>query len=324
MKRACAADARTAGATAPASAAVESHAFELPLDAAGERFDHAVARALPQFSRTRLKAWIEAGRVTLDGVVVEPDWTVNGGERVVVTPAADRQLASHAAEPIALSIVHEDAALIVVDKPAGRVVHPGSGNWQGTLMNALLHHDPMLAALPRAGIVHRLDKDTSGLMVVAKTLAAQTYLVRQLAAHTVKREYVAVASGDVARGGTVDAPVGRHPTRRTKMAVVATGKPARTHYSVVERFGVATLLRCVLETGRTHQIRVHFASLGHPLVGDSVYGKRSTVPFARQALHATRLSLIHPVSRQSCTWDSAVPADFAALLDRLRARGPSS
>jgi len=303
-----------------APTAVDAHAFHLPGDVAGERFDHALARSLPQFSRTRLKAWIEAGRVTLDGAIVAPDRTVNGGERVVVTPAADPRSTAHAAEAIALTIVHEDAAIIVIDKPAGLVVHPGSGNWQGTMMNALLHHEPSLAALPRAGIVHRLDKDTSGLMVVAKTLAAQTDLVRQLAAHTVKREYLAVANGDVARGGTVDAPVGRHPTRRTKMAVVATGKPARTHYSVVERFGVATFLRCVLETGRTHQIRVHLASLGHPLLGDPAYGKHSAVPFARQALHATMLSLVHPVTRQSCTWESAVPGDFASLLDSLRAR----
>jgi 23S rRNA pseudouridine1911/1915/1917 synthase len=187
-------------------------------------------------------------------------------------------------------------------------------------MNALLHHEPTLAALPRAGIVHRLDKDTSGLMVVAKTLAAQTDLVRQLAAHTVKREYLALATGDMTTAGTIDAPVGRHPTRRTKMAVVATGKPARTHYSVLERFGIATLVRCVLETGRTHQIRVHFASLGHPLVGDPAYGKRSIVPFPRQSLHAATLSLVHPATRRDCTWSSALPADFAALLDSLRAR----
>jgi len=311
-------------ATAPASdAPVESYAFDVPAAAAGERFDQALARALPQFSRTRLKAWIEAGRVTLDDVIVEPRHKLAGGERVVVTPMSDPQAAAHAAEPIALAIVHEDAALIVVDKPPGLVVHPGSGNWQGTLMNALLHHTPSLAALPRAGIVHRLDKDTSGLIVVAKTLTAQTDLVRQLAARTVKREYLAVASGDVGRGGTIDAPIGRHPTRRTKMAVVATGKPARTHYTVVERFGVATLLRCALETGRTHQIRVHFASLGHPLVGDPAYGRRSAIAFARQALHAARLALVHPVSREPCEWNAAPPADFEALLASLRARSAS-
>ena len=301
-------------------APAQTHAFDIPAAAAGERFDQVLARALPQFSRTRLKTWIEAGRVTLDGALVEPSRRLQGGERVVVTPAYDPQAVAHAAEPIALSIVHEDAALIVIDKPPGLVVHPGSGNWQGTLMNALLHHAPSLSALPRAGIVHRLDKDTSGLMVVAKTLTAQTDLVRQLAARNVKREYLAIARGDVTRGGTIDAPIGRHPTRRTKMAVIAKGKPARTHYTVVERFGVATLLRCALETGRTHQIRVHFASLGHPLVGDPVYGRSNALRFARQALHATRLALVHPVSREACAWTSPPPADFAELLASLRAQ----
>jgi 23S rRNA pseudouridine1911/1915/1917 synthase len=304
------------GADAPG----ESYVFEVPAHAAGERFDHALAQALPQFSRTRLKAWIESGRVTLDGALAEPKQKLAGGERVVVTPQADPRSGADLAEPIALSIVHEDAALVVVDKPSGLVVHPGSGNWQGTLMNALLHHLPSLAALPRAGIVHRLDKDTSGLMVVAKTLAAQTDLVRQLAARTIKREYLAIANGDVSHAGTIDAPIGRHPTRRTKMAVVATGKPARTHYGVVERFGVATLVRCTLETGRTHQIRVHFASLGHPLVGDPVYGRAGAVSFERQALHATRLALVHPVSREQCEWSAPPPPDFAALLASLRNR----
>jgi 23S rRNA pseudouridine1911/1915/1917 synthase len=299
-----------------------AHRFDVPASAAGERLDQALAHALPQFSRSRLKAWIERGRVTLDGAIVEPRHKLRGGERVVVTPIADPATTAHAAEPIPLSIVHEDSALVVVDKPSGLVVHPGSGNWQGTLMNALLHHAPALAALPRAGIVHRLDKDTSGLMVVAKTLAAQTDLVRQIAARTVKREYLAVASGDVARNGTIDAPIGRHPTRRTKMAVVSSGKPARTHYAIVERFRVATLLRCALETGRTHQIRVHFASLGHPLVGDPVYGRSIAIAFGRQALHAATLALVHPASRVPCVWHAPLPADFEALVAALRAKRP--
>jgi 23S rRNA pseudouridine1911/1915/1917 synthase len=275
---------------------------------------------LPQYSRSRLRAWIDAGRVTVDGIAPDPTRKVRGDEHVVVRTVAEPLGASLSPEAISLAIVHEDAALIVVDKPAGLVVHPGAGNRAGTLQNALLHHAPALAAVPRAGIVHRLDKDTTGLLVVAKTIPAQTDLARQLAARSVKREYAALVEGDLARGGSVDAPIGRHPTRRTTMAVVAKGKPARTHYDVVERLGLATLLACRLETGRTHQIRVHLASLGHPLVGDPAYGKRSTLRFARQALHAARLSLVHPVSGALCTWESALPPDFAALLLDLRSR----
>ncbi len=296
------------------------HVVDLAADAAGRRFDATLAAALPQYSRSRLRAWIDAGRVTVDGVVPDPTQKVRGDERVLVRALAEPLGASVAAEAIALTVIHEDATLIVIDKPAGLVVHPGAGNRAGTLQNALLHHAPQLAAVPRAGIVHRLDKDTSGLLVVAKTLEAQTDLVRQLAARSVKREYVALVAGDMRRGGTVDAPIGRHPTRRTTMAVVATGKPARTHYDVVERFGVATLLACRLETGRTHQIRVHLASLGHPLVGDPAYGKRSAVRFGRQALHAARLALVHPATGALRTWESPLPADFAELLVELRGR----
>jgi 23S rRNA pseudouridine1911/1915/1917 synthase len=286
---------------------------------AGHRFDAALAMALPQYSRSRLRMWIDAGRVTLDDSPVSPTRKVWGGERVVVRIEPDPDGDALAPESIALSIVHEDDTLIVLDKPAGLVVHPGAGNRTGTLQNALLHHAPQLASVPRAGIVHRLDKDTSGLLVVAKSITAHTALVRQLAARTVKRQYVALVAGDLARGGTVDAPIGRHPSRRTTMAVVATGKPARTHFDVVERFGVATLLSCRLETGRTHQIRVHLASLGHPLVGDPAYGKRGLIAFARQALHAARLGLDHPATGKTCEWHSALPADFASLLDALRA-----
>jgi 23S rRNA pseudouridine1911/1915/1917 synthase len=316
----------------PASASLETAAVEaqsetrtltVPGDAAGRRFDVALARALPQYSRSRLRMWIDAGRVTIDDRVVDATRKVWGGERVVVRIEHDADESAIAAEPIALRIVYEDDVLIVVDKPAGLVVHPGAGNRGGTLQNALLHHAAELASVPRAGIVHRLDKETSGLLVVAKTITAQTALVRQLAARTVKRHYLALAAGDVERGGMVDAPIGRHPTRRTTMAIVATGKPARTHYEVVERFGVATLLSCRLETGRTHQIRVHLASLGHPLIGDPAYGKRGPIVFARQALHATRLGLVHPRTGKACEWNSPLPADFGSLLDNLRAR-PSS
>ena len=289
------------------------------------RLDQALARMLPEHSRTRLRAWIDAGHVTVDATAWNARDRVAGGERVdVAAPARDVALVDEA-EDIALAIAFEDDAILVVDKPAGLVVHPGSGNRAGTLLNALLHHDAALASLPRAGIVHRLDKDTSGLMVVAKTTEAQTALVRALAAHRIVREYLAIACGDLARPLVVDAPIGRHPTQRTTMAVVARGKPARTHIDVVERFGVATLLRCTLETGRTHQIRVHLAAIGHPLVGDPAYGgrhaqnaKRPIPAFARQALHATRLSLAHPVSGKKMTWNASPPSDFAALVEALR------
>ncbi len=210
----------------------------------------------------------------------------------------------------------------MIDKPAGLVVHPGSGNRDGTLLNALLHHAPQLAALPRAGIVHRLDKDTSGLMVVAKTATAQTDLTRQIQARAVKRLYLALVTGDVVRGGCVDAPIGRHPTQRTKMAVAAHGRNARTHFRVLERFGRATLVECALETGRTHQIRVHMAHLGYALIGDPVYGARrreyDETGFRRQALHAYRLTLIHPAHGVERTWEAPLPRDFADLLDRQR------
>ncbi len=297
-----------------------AHELTLSADLAGSRFDAALARALPQYSRSRLRAWIDAGRVTLEGRLASATQRVRGDERVVVRPLADPDAFAPAPEAIALAVVHEDDALLVIDKPAGLVVHPGAGNRTGTLQNALLHLAPQLARVPRSGIVHRLDKDTSGLLVVAKTLEAHTDLVRQLAARTVYREYAALASGDVSRGGTIEAPIGRHPTRRTTMAIVATGKPARTHFEVVERFGAATLLACRLETGRTHQIRVHLASLGHPLVGDPAYGKTSALPFGRQALHAARLGLVHPTTRRAREWRSPLPADFAELLESLRAR----
>ena len=314
-------------AQAPATPA--RHALVVPGALAGARLDQALAQLLPQHSRSRLKGWIEAGYVCVgDTVVVSPRHKLRGGEALTVTEAAPVADERVAAQPIALAIVHEDAALLVVDKPPGLVVHPGAGNRDGTLQNALLHHAPALATLPRAGIVHRLDKDTSGLMVVAKTLEAQVDLVRQLAARTVRREYAAIVHGDLARATTVDAPIGRHPTQRTAMAVVAAGRPARTHVDVVERFGGATLVRCRLETGRTHQIRVHLTALGHPLIGDPTYrGRRAAarglppaaLAFPRQALHAQRLGLVHPVTRAPMQWESPLPADFAALVAALRA-----
>ena len=290
----------------------------IPADLAGLRLDQALARLLPEHSRSRIRTWIDAGRVTVTGEAAAAKRKLFGGERVVVAPLPDPHASAFAAQPLPLSIVYEDDALIVVDKPAGLVVHPGSGNWDGTLANALLHHCPQLAGVARAGIVHRLDKDTSGLLVVAKTPRVQTDLVRQLQARTVRREYLALAHGVVSRGGSIDAPIGRHPVKRTSMAVVASGKSAVTHYEVHERFAACTLLACRLETGRTHQIRVHLASLHHPLIGDPAYGRRGDIAFHRQALHAWRLGLMHPATRRPRSWESPLPADFASLLESLR------
>ena len=288
------------------------------------RLDQALAKLCPQHSRSRLQHWIREGRVRLSGqVVLETKHKLWGGETLELFEGTDERVQAAQAEAMDLDIVFEDASLIIIDKPAGLVVHPGSGNWSGTLQNALLHHAPQLENVPRAGIVHRLDKDTSGLMVVAKTLEALTALVRQLQARSVKRYYQALVRGNLERGGTVDAPIGRHPSQRTKMAVVANGKPARTHYRVVERFLDCTLVDCALETGRTHQIRVHLMSIGHPLVGDPVYGTgASRIPrgptFGRQALHARRLGLVHPESGKSMQWKSALPEDFATILEQVR------
>ena len=303
--------------------AIPANDTVIPAEFGGLRIDAALARVFPDHSRSRLQAWLKEGRVRIDGATVDAKHKVFGGERVAVTvPAAPAQ-SSQLAEDIALKVVYEDAHLLVIDKPAGLVVHPGSGNWSGTLMNALLHHAQELAQIPRAGIVHRLDKDTSGLLVVARTLAAQTDLVRQLQARTVKRHYLALALGQVTRDGIVDAPIGRHPVLRTKMAVVGGGRAARTHYAVRERFAKATLVECRLETGRTHQIRVHLTSLGHSLVGDAVYGRARSGDarldaFPRQALHAWRLALVHPATGVEMAWESPLPQDMAALLAALR------
>ena len=274
---------------------------------------------MPQYSRTRLAQWVRAGKIRLDGAAALPRRRVWGGEVIDITPDPDTLTLADRPEDIAIDIVHETGALLVINKPPGLVVHPGSGNWSGTLLNALLRHLPDLARLPRAGIVHRLDKDTSGLLVVAKTLAAQTDLVRQLQAREVRREYLALAHGRIARSGTIEAPIGRHPVQRTRMAVVARGRHAVTHYEVLERFPTSTLLRCRLETGRTHQIRVHLRSIGHPLVGDPAYGKRHTaLAFTRQALHAERLALRHPQTGRVMRWRVPPPADMQRLIRALR------
>jgi 23S rRNA pseudouridine1911/1915/1917 synthase len=296
----------------------------IPPELAGLRLDLALAQVFPEHSRSRLQAWVRAGRVLLDARPADDvKRKVWGGGRVALAAGPGAGETAARAEPIPLSILHEDAAIIVIDKPAGLVVHPGAGNWEGTLLNALLHHAPELAGIPRAGIVHRLDKDTSGLLGVAKTVEAHTSLVRQLAARAVKREYLALVHGRVAGDGAIDAPIGRHPVARTRMAVTARGREARTRYGVVERFDAATLLAVSLETGRTHQIRVHMRAIGHPLVGDPTYGKRGhgggpLADFPRQALHAARLGFAHPATGAHCEWESPPPADLRALIESLR------
>ncbi len=290
----------------------------VPAELAGLRLDQALARIYPEHSRSRLQAWLKEGRIRVDGGSADARRKVWGGETLEADlPQTDAGTADRA-QDIALQVVFEDDSLLVIDKPAGLVVHPGSGNPDGTLLNALLHHAPQLAEVPRAGIVHRLDKDTSGLLVVAKSCAVQDELVRQLQARTVARHYHALVHGRVERDGTVDAPLGRHPTHRTRMAVISGGRAARTHYTISGRLAAATLLECRLETGRTHQIRVHMAHIGHPLVGDPTYGGRRGVgaaaSFPRQALHAFRLGLNHPATGRELVWEIALATDFATLL----------
>jgi len=295
--------------------------LKLTDDACGERLDKVLSKLVPQYSRSRIQQWIEAGRVTVDGQPGKGKTTVLGDEDIIILPQAAPEEQAFKPEPMDLPIIYEDADILVIDKPHGLVVHPAAGNWSGTLLNGLLHRYPALGGVPRAGIVHRLDKDTSGLMVVAKTLIAQTDLVRQLQARTVKREYLALVWGTPRVAGKVEASMGRHPRDRIKMAISenASAKPALTHY---ERLATGlldgkavSLVRCKLETGRTHQIRVHMQSLGFPLVGDALYGKQHLAAFfPRQALHAYRLGLIHPTSGKELEWEAAIPEDFAALL----------
>jgi 23S rRNA pseudouridine1911/1915/1917 synthase len=292
----------------------------VPAQLGGLRFDQALARMFPQYSRNRLQAWLKSGHITLDGRSAEPRQAVTGGERIVLEPPPVPDAAVPQAQRMPLKIVHEDADIIVIDKPAGLVVHPGAGQPDRTLLNALLAHAPRLSGIPRAGIVHRLDKDTSGLLVVAKTVEAQADLAKQLAERSMRRTYLAVVQGDPPASGTIDAPVGRDVRARVRMAVTHRGKPARTAFRVVERFGHAALVECRLETGRTHQIRVHLQHIRHPLVGDTVYrrGTRHGLSFPRQALHAAELTLTHPRSRKVMTWRAPLPRDLKRLLDSLR------
>lgn len=295
----------------------------IPSALAGRRLDQSLAELLPQYSRSRIQAWCDAGVVRLNGRTASRKTKVYGGERVEVDVTPHASEFSHQAEAIGLDLLYEDDDILVVNKPPGLVTHPGAGNWTGTLLNALLHHCPAVAALPRAGIVHRLDKDTSGLMVVAKTEQAQTELVRQLQARTIKRLYWAIALGQFELAqGVIDAPIGRHPVARTRMAVVSGGKSALTHYRVLKQYAAAAWVECRLETGRTHQIRVHLAHIGHPLLGDPVYAARRQAPlsFPRQALHAQRLALRHPRSQEQLEWQAPLPADLRELIEHLEAR----
>jgi 23S rRNA pseudouridine1911/1915/1917 synthase len=293
---------------------------EAPRSLAGTRLDQALARMFPQYSRSRLQAWLASGHIRVDGARAAARQIVRGGERVELAPPEAPAGAAPRAQRMPLKVVYEDDDLLVLDKPAGLVVHPGAGVPDRTLMNALLAHAPQLAGVPRAGIVHRLDKDTTGLIVVAKTLEAQTSLVRQLAERTMRRVYWAVAQGDPPAGGVIDAPLGRDARARTRMAVTRRGKDAVTRYRVLERYGRAALVECRLETGRTHQIRVHFQHIRHPLVGETTYrrGTRHGIAFARQALHAVELSLAHPRTGKPMTWRVEPPADFKRLLASLR------
>jgi len=309
----------------------QTHVLNLPPSAAGMRLDQALAAALPQYSRARLQRWIRAGAVRAHGQPVRARDRVQGGEQLTVEAefAADTTVGP---EALPLDILHEDPALLVLNKPPGLVVHPGAGNREHTLQNALLAHDPLLARVPRAGLVHRLDKDTSGVLMVARTPEIHTRLVAALAERAVGREYLALCLGTPTGGGRIDQPIGRHRSARTRMAVRADGREAVTHFRIEQRFRSHTLLRVQLETGRTHQIRVHLAHIGFPIVGDPVYGGRKRLPaggalplntalqgFARQALHAQRLHLEHPVSGRPQSFEAPMPPDLESLLRLLRA-----
>jgi len=302
----------------------------VPEELAGMRLDQCLAEVFPDYSRSKLQTWIKAGRVLVDGEVLKGREKLDGGEEIELDAEAERVI-EYAPQEIPLDIVYEDRSLLIVNKPAGLVVHPAVGNWDGTLVNALLNHAPNLDTLPRAGIVHRIDKDTSGLLMIAKTLQAHNSLVEQLQARSIHREYLALVKGWMTAGGTVDEPIGRHPVDRKRNAVVKRGgKEAITHYRLEQRFKRHTLIRVKLETGRTHQIRVHMSHINYPLVGDQVYGGRFQMPadcnpalaealrnFKRQALHAAKLGLEHPETGEYCEWEQPIPEDMQNLLKLL-------
>jgi 23S rRNA pseudouridine1911/1915/1917 synthase len=307
----------------------QTHRVEFPQELAGKRLDQALARLLPQYSRSRIQRWIEEGAVKVNGLDVRSRDVVTGGETASVEARLPPETGVKA-EKLPLHIIHQDAAVIILNKPPGVVVHPGAGNPGKTLQNALLAHDPKLKNIPRAGLVHRIDKDTSGLLVVARTMEAQTALVAELAEHEIEREYLAVCTGAMTGGGTVDKPIGRHRTHRLKMAVRSDGREAVTHYRIEQRFRAHTLARVRLETGRTHQIRVHMEHVGYPIVGDPLYAGRRRFPagaspelraalegFKRQALHAAKLTLTHPKSGKRVSFEAPLPEDLTALIDAL-------
>lgn len=307
------------------------HKDIVPESCLGKRFDQTLAIMFPDYSRSRIKEWILAGQVQVNSeVLTRPREKMYSGEVVEINAKVEAELRFEA-QNIPLDIVYEDEYILVINKPVGLVVHPGAGNPDGTLLNALLHHYPQIGVVPRAGIVHRLDKDTTGLMVIAKTIAAQTNLVEAMQLREITREYEAIACGVMTAGGLVDQPIGRHSTKRTQMAVSFVGRPSVTHYRVMEKYRLHTRLRLRLETGRTHQIRVHMSHITHPLVGDPVYGGRPRPPknatpellmklrgFKRQALHAAMLSLFHPITGEEMTWHAELPEDFVELVELLQ------
>jgi 23S rRNA pseudouridine1911/1915/1917 synthase len=303
---------------------------KVPDEMVGMRLDQVLAEIFPDYSRSKLQTWIKVGRVQVDGNTRKAKDRLDGGE-IIMLDAEVEKVVETVAEDIPLDIIFEDEALIIINKPAGLVVHPGVGNWSGTMQSALLYYDQTLETLPRAGIVHRIDKDTSGLLMIAKTLAAHNSLVEQLQARTIHREYLAITKGRMTAGGTIDEPIGRHPSDRLRFAVREQGKDAMTHYRVKERFTRHTLIQVKLETGRTHQIRVHMAHIRYPLVGDPLYGGRFQLPagcsdelievlrgFKRQALHAEKLGLIHPLSGEYRQWQIAMPNDMRTLVQALK------
>ncbi len=302
---------------------------EVPFEMAGMRLDQVLAELFTDYSRSKLQTWVKAGRVQVNGLTLKPKDKLEGGETIELDAEAEIVVIAEA-ESIPLEIIFEDESLLIVNKPAGLVVHPAVGNWNGTLLNALLNHDPNLETLPRAGIVHRIDKETSGLLMIAKTLQAHNSLTSQLQDRDITREYLAITRGRMTAGGTVDEPIGRHPTDRKRYAVRENGKHAVTHYRVGQRFTRHTLVQVKLETGRTHQIRVHMAHIRFPLLGDQVYGGRFQMPpdcseqlekelrsFKRQALHAAKLGLQHPVTDEYCEWEQPLPDDMTRLLEAL-------